>query len=257
MSLETTSLETIAPIPRYMIVPQQTEMVFTVICFVGMLLTIAYMVIKIRQRGDLIPLYISIGALLAFFYEPFAHHMIWTYFPEQGQMTAIDVVGRKVPLFMVFAYVFYIAPFVIFFLDWVEKGITRKAWWISYAIAVVLAALFEELGIFLGLWTYYGDQPYRLFGFPLWLGFGFISAFVYGYAAVAYGMMKNLPKRVHWIIAPAGPFVISGVHLGAILPATIALNTTMNMVWLYVWTTTSILLSLMFIWVLSLLFVKD
>ena len=249
-------LETIDAIPRHLVMPQQTEMIFTTICGVGLILSLVYMALQIRKRGDLVPLYAYVGAALAFLYEPFADYMVLVYFPEQGQLTAIDVVDRRVPWFMFFSYVWYIAPFAVFFLNWVEKGITRSAWWGLFVLALVLGTLFEELGIYLGLWTYYGEQPFRLLGLPLWIPFGFMC-FVYGYAALVHGVVNNLPKNVHWIIAPAGPLTISGVHVATALPATSALYSTSDTVWLYVWATVSILLSMMFLWVLSLLYVKD
>lgn len=250
------TIEMIDAIPRHLLMPQQTELVFTIVCGIGLVLSLVYMLLQIRKRGDLVPLYVYIGAALAFFYEPFADYIVLVYFPEQGQLAAIDIVDRKVPWFMFFSYVWYIAPFAVFFLDWVEKGISRSAWWGSFVVALVLGTLFEELGILLGLWTYYGEQPFRLFGLPLWIPFGFMC-FVYGYAALVHGIVKYLPRNVHWIIAPTGPLAISGIHVATALPATSALYTTSNSGLLYLWATISILLSMMFLWALSQVYVKD
>ena len=93
--------ETIDAIPRHLVMPQQTEMIFTTICGVGLILSLVYMALQIRKRGGLVPLYAYVGAALAFLYEPFADYMVLVYFPEQGQLTAIDVVDRRVPWFWV------------------------------------------------------------------------------------------------------------------------------------------------------------
>ena len=62
-------LETIDAIPRHLVMPQQTEMIFTTICGVGLILSLVYMALQIRKRGDLVPLYAYVGAALAFLYE--------------------------------------------------------------------------------------------------------------------------------------------------------------------------------------------
>ena len=157
---------------------------------------------------------------------------------------------------MFFSYVWYIAPFALFFLSWVEKGISKSAWWIAFAIAFVLGTLFEEVAIYLGLWIYYGEQPFRLFGLPMWIPFGFMC-FVYGYAAMVRTIVHKLPKDAHWLIAPMGPLTISGVHVASSLPATSALHTTTDVGWLSLWAAVSILLSVLFLWALSLAYVRD
>ena len=242
--------------PLGMVLPPVAQTVALWLNAIMVVVAIGYLLWQTKRRGDLVPIYVAIGAIVAILYEPLADHLVLVFFPPEGQVTSIEAYGRRIPLYLHLSYLWYLAPFAIGFLDWAKKGITARAWWTTWAVIWVLATAFEEVFIKYGLWVYYGEQPFRLIELPLWIPFTFVC-FVFAIAAGVDGIVKFIPRRHHWLIVPAVPMLITGSHTAVSLPAAMALNSTQDPAVLYIAGTASIVLSLLFIWTLSLLYVKQ
>ena len=241
--------------PLGMTLPPVAQTVSLWINAIMVVLAVVYLLWQTRRRGDLVPIYVGIGAIAAILYEPLADHLVLVFFPPEGQVTSIEAWGRRIPLYLHLSYLWYLAPFAVVFLEWAKKGITASAWWTSWAVIWVLAAAFEEIFIKYGLWVYYGEQPFRLIQLPLWIPFTFVC-FVFAIAAGVDGIVRFIPRRYHWLIVPAVPMLITGSHTAVSLPAATALNTTQDPLLLAIAAAASIVLSLLFIWTLSLLYVR-
>lgn len=177
-----------------------------------------------QRRRDLVPLFVLAGAALAIYYEPLGDMLGLAYYPEIGQVTWIDTFGRKTPLFVALIYFSYFPPFIFWFLRAAEVGITRRTWWRVWGGTVAATFIFEPIPLHFGLWLYYGEQPFRLFGFPLY--WAFINAtFVFGLAIGVLVIVRNFPSRQHWLIVPVMPMLLLCCHGAPSLPVATALNT--------------------------------
>lgn len=180
---------------------------------------------EMRRRGDLVPLYVLLGAALAIFYEPLGDMLGMAYYPEVGQIAWIDTFGRKTPLFIALIYFCYFPPFILFFLRALEEGISAARWWRLWATTVLATFLFEPLPVHLGLWLYYGAQPFVVFGFPLY--WAFVNAtFVFGTAAGTHFVLHRFGGRANGLIVPMMPLFLLFFHGAPCLPVTTALHTT-------------------------------
>jgi hypothetical protein len=91
-------------------------------------------------------------------------------------------------------------------------------------LTFVTTAVFEIAAINLGLYTYYGPRPFRLFDYPLWISV-MEAAQITGFAVVA----TVFKQRSAGGLSVLGLFVLYPAHfayalLGAGFPALIAIN---------------------------------
>jgi hypothetical protein len=184
---------------------------------------------EMRRRGDRVPLYVLLGAALAIFYEPVGDMLGMAYYPAIGQVVWIDTFGRKTPLFIALIYFCYFPPFILFFLRALDAGISTARWWRLWAATVLATFLFEPLPVHLGLWLYYGTQPFVVLGFPLY--WAFVNAsFVFGTAVGTHFVLRGFGGRANWLIVPMMPLFLLFFHGAPSLPVATALNTTDSLV---------------------------
>lgn len=86
---------------------------------------------------------------------------------------------------------------------------------LAYTFALILSfttAVFEIIAINIDLYTYYGDAPVRLFGYPLWIGF-MEGGQIASYAVLAAVLRRRATRPVH------------GLALFVLFPANFAWDT--------------------------------
>lgn len=200
------------------------------------LLALVYCVRVARRQNQLWPVWVFAGSALLVAYEPFNNFLANCTYPE-NQTTVISYLGRDVPLFIWFVYMFYFSFAVPFLVQKFEQGITMRTLAKYYAVVISVVAAFEPLfcnrAWDLQWWYYFGaDQPLRVLGFPMWWWVA-NSMIVVTTAAIVFLLKKHVFAK-GWQtvgIVPIVPLALFGVHGSAAIPVYIATKTGSSEVW--------------------------
>jgi len=154
--------------PLDAVVPAPWQLVFTIAFGIPAFAFCIYAIYLLIKEKDLVPLLIMIGAAIATYEEPIVDVLAKCWWPAVGQWTAIEAFDRPIPWLCVFAYMAYYGGMVILLARAFEKGVSRKQFFTVFYIAIIANVAMEPIPLNLGLWMYYGDQPFAIFGYPLY-----------------------------------------------------------------------------------------
>ncbi|MBT8340000.1 MAG: hypothetical protein HKP58_10410 [Desulfatitalea sp.] len=152
----------------------QTAQTVAIILFAAIVAVIVGYVIRFSMKNKVsYPIWMIIAIFLATPYETHTALLGHFVYPQEGQISVFSLYGIPMPLYLVLIYVVYVAPFMLFIFNSMEKGtMTPSLWWKMFFISVPCAFMFEPLAIHFGLWNYWGaNQPMKILGFPLWWAF--------------------------------------------------------------------------------------
>ena len=215
-----------------------------------------FIVVEVKRRKDFVPIYAFIGAGLAVMYEPLGDMLVCALYPIHGQIGWIDVFGRSIPMFIGVLYFWYMSVPGLYFLRQLDKGLTRARFWRDYWILIALCIGIEIYGVSQAAWVYYGTHAYVVFGVPLWAPFTY-AGFTLSICIGLYLMSTQLDRKLHWLIIPGLPMFMWGGHLAITMPASTAVFTTSDPLWLWVGATITMALSVTLAWAVSQVFCKD
>lgn len=123
---------------------------------------------SLRKTGSPLPLLILIGGGLCMFIEPIVDVMGLCWFWRDGQFVLFEAFGRPIPTWMLPTYIFYVGGQALYTWQRLEKGETMAGVFKLYAIYAVINVLLEEPPLHMGLYAYYGAQPFKAVLLPLW-----------------------------------------------------------------------------------------
>jgi hypothetical protein len=167
-----THLLATVPLPPYNFKASSAQDVFSIGQFVvfGVMLTFAVREVA-RGRGPVF-LYCLIGGAIAVIWEPIVDVLGQCWLPTRGQhWEAFTLLGRHVPLMMPFVYSWFVGGQGYLFYRIFQRGIDRRQLFQLWGVVLVVNILLESPGVATGVYTYYGKQPFDIWGFPLWWGF--------------------------------------------------------------------------------------
>ena len=233
--------------------PQTLLIALSVTMFV---LSLWFVVSECQRRQDWVPVYAFLGGGLIIVYEPLGDMLASVLYPIHGQISWIELFGRKIPLFIGVLYFWYMSIPALYFVKRVSQGLTRGALWRLYFATLGVAIGIELLGVNLNAWVYYGPHPYLFFGVPLWCPATY-SAFLMTISMGLQIMSTHLARQHQWLIVFGVPLFMAGGHCAVSLPAAAAMFSTNNPLWIGLGATASIALSLLLVYAASLLFCID
>jgi hypothetical protein len=198
--------------------PVTAEMLFTAVTGVPMLVVFGIAIDQIRRGKGPLLLFCFIGGAFAALFEPVADVLSCLYFPAIGQHTAFTALGRPIPWALVFAYPWFVGgqgylTYLLF-----AKGAAARRVWQLWGVFAVSNILVETPGVLAGFHSYYGNQPFNFWGFPLWqAAVQSIMPMVAG--ALAYAVRDRIGDG--WRLAaviPLLPMADGMVNAGLALP---------------------------------------
>lgn len=201
------------PVAPHYGIPNSVQHTAIAICGALALASLVFCLVRARRDRSALPLYLFAAGALAVFFEPYPDLLGAAVFPEQDQIGWISTFGRHIPMYIGLTYLFYWAPAWLWIIDRFRRGITPRAFWATCGVMVVATCLIELVPLHFGLWTYYGEQPFRIGGFPLWW------AFVNGHSFIASGvvlvlLLRLLPANRWFVLVPVMPAVVLATHTG-------------------------------------------
>lgn len=126
-----------------------------------------------RRHRTATPLVIMLGGALTVGYEPVVDVLGKCYLPENYQWTLFEVLDRGMPVYAVLVYSAFFGGFALSAWNHLRGGGAPGGLWRKYGVAMLVNTfLFETPAVSVfHVYTYYGDQPFDLWGFPLWWPF--------------------------------------------------------------------------------------
>jgi hypothetical protein len=222
-------IEILVPTP-VLEMPQRAQAITIAVFAALTILALAYAIQVSRRAKQGYPLYLFLGAALSVPYECFAAALVHVVYPQQGQWTMIEVLGRPIPVFTWLSYMFYISPLLIFAFEKLDRGeLTPKLWWTAYFVSLPLAFIYEVPFLHFGLWQYYGDnQPFMLLGYPVWWAFVSPATFLC-MALLNYLIWTRVLRRRHsFVLILLVPLSLFAIHFALSAPLAAAMNTSLN-----------------------------
>jgi hypothetical protein len=155
--------------PVDMQMPVMANNAYIVITYAIFLIVLILFIKEARKNRSPIPLLALLGGAVSFVLEPFFDIVALVWYPQYGQTPIFRAFNYSIPFWMLPAYALYMGAQGYWVSILFKKGLTSKALYVLFFAFWVTNAIVEMPGLALGIYTYYGDQPFRLFGFPLWM----------------------------------------------------------------------------------------
>ncbi|WP_157121210.1 hypothetical protein [Nocardia miyunensis] len=213
------------PVPSDVPMPHIGQLVLIVGMSALALLSIGYAIVESRRRGDLLLIFLVIGAGLAIPYEALGDSLVHVYYTEHGQITWIHTFGRDIPAFIGILYFWYLPFGAYALLRRASKGVTTRQFWAAWLATLSFCIGFEILVTETAgpTWIYYGPQAFVVGDVPFFTPFTYVS-FCLGIAAGVAGLERVLPKRQQWLLIPAVPMLMFATQGMTSLPLAVSLH---------------------------------
>lgn len=167
----TTMLGTIPQPPVDDVMPQGAETLFNLFIFAPLGVTLALAVRHLMKGRGPVLLYCLLGGLVAATFEPIVDVLGLVYLREEGALGTFTILDRTMPLYIVFVYPWFVGGLGYLAYKLFARGVTMRDLFTLWALDCVVDIALESPGILAGTYSYYGHQPFNLWGFPLWWGF--------------------------------------------------------------------------------------
>lgn len=162
-----------------------------------------------KTRGSPIGVLFLLGGALTTLNEPVVDILGKCWFPALGSQVLFTAWGVSIPTYMVLVYAWYVGGQAFLAYRLYEKGITVKGVFGLYATLAAVNVVLEVPGLQVPMYSYYGNQPLVVFGFPLWWTFCnalmplMMAGIVFRLEPVLRGLRQLLVIPLTWMVAAA------------------------------------------------------
>lgn len=176
--------------------PPAVELTFTLACAAVVVIGLVAMLVHWRRSGSPVGVLVLVGGMLACVQEPMVDTLGNMYIPPSHYIL-YTTYGREMPWFAPFGYGLYFGIPMFLYIRAAQRGAGRAYFQKLFAGSFALELVFELIAVNGNFYTYYGEQPFRLFGLPLhWMTLNMAAAWVAGAA-----VHKALPHLAGWRMA--------------------------------------------------------
>jgi hypothetical protein len=185
---------------------------------------LVWIVRESRRSASWIPLLIMIGAAVSSLEECAFDVMVLVNWADSGHTPLYRLFDRSVPLWMVLAYPWFIGGMGYWMYSRLQQGMTTKQLWSLYFFGWAANMFLEIPALQIGnIYTYYGDQPFQILGFPLWMAWtNSLMPILLG--AVVYALRDVLTGARAWLVVAIVPMAVGAAQIIAGWPIWLALN---------------------------------
>jgi hypothetical protein len=224
------SVMTYQNMPTYMYVPllqmPMTAQMWMLYVFSALAaLTIIWALYRSRVHGSWTPLLYCIGGGLTCFQEPIHTRLLDATHAQVGQQVAFEGLGQLVPWHAAISYTFYFGlAYIILIPAFKERRYTSRQIWMILLAVTVAAWVYEAPLIYIGLWDYYGEQPYQPFGLqPIYWSAASMAMLIVPTTLIAkYEDFLTGWRKI--LIVPLAPIGAMAAAAGVCWPIWVALN---------------------------------
>jgi len=215
------------PIPPVdMIMPQVPQTVFIVANSIVCLIALAFAERMRRKSGSAVGYWLLLAGAATVINEPAVDILGLCWFAARGSIPLFKAWGVTIPLFMLPVYCWYVGGQAMIALAAIRRGSTVAQIFRLYALFAVVNVALEVPGLNMGIYAYYGNQPFEFLGFPFW--WPICNALMpIVMACIVHFLLPHLKGVRVLLIILVGPMA-AGVTNGAIaIPVWVALNSGM------------------------------
>jgi hypothetical protein len=209
--------------PVDMVMPAGPQMAFLigngVICVFAAIAAERYR----RRTGSGVGFLLLLAGAATVVNEPVVDILGLCWFAANGAIPLFRAWGVTIPAFMLPVYCWYVGGQALFAYAAIERGITTTRLFRLYGLFALVNLLLEVPGLNLGIYAYYGRQPFEVMRFPLW--WPICNALMpIVMAALAFRLRPYVSGAACLLIVLLGPMA-AGMTNGAIaIPVWVALN---------------------------------
>jgi hypothetical protein len=200
------------------------------------------------RSKNYVPLIVMTSGLICSLLEPMLDllgHLHWA----SNLLPAFTNFGITVPALIPLCYVAFLGLEAYFCYFVIRNGAHAHHFIMLLGMGILTDAVMETIGINLGVYTYYGVQPYEFLNFPYWWGFINGGSFVTIGAILAFAVprLKGAQKLWLLLVAPMGMmFAYFGVGWVHILVHNSTMPTVLR------WVATTVMMAMMVGWMVVL-----
>jgi hypothetical protein len=210
--------------PLDMSVNATMEAAFTIVCGLPALLMVGLTVrALVKDRNYLLPVFL-VGGVLGMFVEPILDYLGGVWWPTKGSWAAFTLLGVNIPVLVVLVYPWLLGGQGYLAYRAFTRGMNSRQLWNLVGLFALNDLLLETIGIkLLGVYAYFGTQPFNFWGLPLWyVPCNAIGPVVAG--ALTYVLRRRLTGIRCLAAAPLFPMSFLGVYAAIGFPVWISLN---------------------------------
>lgn len=162
------------------------------------------------KNSNWLPLIVMLGGLICSLEEAMLDmlgHLHWA--PDLSM--AYTNFGVSVPMLIPLCYVAFLGLMSYFCYFVIRNGAKLQHYFMLLAMGGILDAVMETIGINLGVYKYYGVQPFEFLNFPYWWGFINGASFVAVGAILAYFVPRARGAR-KWALVMAPSYGMAGTY---------------------------------------------
>lgn len=159
----------VAQPPADMVMPQTPQLIFMVFVHLPFVVLLGFAIAAYLRHRTPVPLLFMAGGAVAAVFEPIVDVLGMCFFPRPGQWVGLELFDRPVPVFMWAVYSWFVGGQAFLLWQRMQRGsLTGRGLWTFWGISWGVNAVLELPGLLMGVYTYYGAQPFEVLGFPLW-----------------------------------------------------------------------------------------
>ena len=156
------------PPPQGTVYPHTAQVVALILAGSFLATAVVYALWDWRRTRLPIMLVFLLGGAVCYFNESIDDLLGLVWYPRPGQWVALNTFG-PVPWWGLFVYIVFFGAVPYFaYQTMLKHGVTVRSTWMWFTAFFVLDAVIEQPIIHSGLYIYYGNPPFELFGFPLY-----------------------------------------------------------------------------------------
>jgi hypothetical protein len=215
-----------AAAPVDMVMPATPQLIFIVANLVVCAAAFAYAEGYRRRSGSALGHLLLLAGAATVINEPVVDVLGLCWFADKGSIGLFRAWGITIPAFMLPVYCWYVGGQALIAFNAIQAGITSRHLFRLYAVFAFVNVMLEIPGLNMGIYAYYGSQPFEVLGFPLW--WPICNALMpIVMATVVSRLLPHLPGARRGLIVLLGPMA-AGMTNGAIaVPTWVALNSGM------------------------------
>ncbi|GHT79952.1 hypothetical protein FACS1894130_10190 [Spirochaetia bacterium] len=195
--------------PVDMVANPKMEMIFTIGVSIAFLAMLVYSLYYWRKNNSPIGVLCIVGGLIASMLEPYCDMIGSLWFPNINTWLPPifnNWFGVYIPVWVAIGYAMFIggAPFIAYVILSKIKIITKKSILIIILSIMAFDIILETIGLNMGVYAYYGFQPFQIAKMPWWwsLTGGLMGA---GGGAMIYLLKERISGWRSLLVIPLVP----------------------------------------------------
>ncbi|WAJ43288.1 hypothetical protein OK015_18980 [Mycobacterium sp. Aquia_216] len=194
--------------------PQSAQLVATAAMAVLVAGFAAYAVRDIARSRSFTLALLLVGGAISYFNEPIDDVLGLVWHPVVGQWTALDTFAR-VPLWGLGIYIVFFGAMPYLILQSLRRGVSRRQLWGWVGVLVVVDVAVELPVLASGIYSYYGDAPLQISGFPVyWIAINAVGPLALAVLLMAAGDTFTGGRALYLLFLPMMSDAAGSVAVG-------------------------------------------